>query len=114
MSTVSDQQLLALGRRSIEIIAENQAPNGAYLASPAFPVYRYSWLRDGAFIADAMSRIGEVASAEAFLAWCAATIDARRDRIDSLVVRAARGDTILATEHLHTRYTVDGAETDDD
>src|SRR4051812_5575506 len=98
-----DARLSALARASIDIILANQAPSGAYLASPAFPVYRYSWLRDGAFIADAMSRVGEVASAEAFLGWCAATVHARRDRIDSLVARAARGDTILATEHLHTR-----------
>lgn len=43
-----------------------QAPSGGYVASPTFPPYRYCWLRDGSFVADAMSRAGERASAEAF------------------------------------------------
>jgi GH15 family glucan-1,4-alpha-glucosidase len=109
-----DARLSALARASIDIILANQAPSGAYLASPAFPVYRYSWLRDGAFIADAMSRIGQVASADAFFGWCATTIEARTDRIDRLVARAAAGEAITASEHLHTRYTINGAETDDE
>ena len=46
-------RLQALAAHSIAVITAHQAPTGAYLASPAFPVYRYSWLRDGAFIADA-------------------------------------------------------------
>ena len=36
------------------------AASGAYVASPTFAQYGYSWLRDGSFIADAMSRVGEV------------------------------------------------------
>jgi GH15 family glucan-1,4-alpha-glucosidase len=52
--------------RSIEVILDGQAPSGAYVASPTFPPYRFCWLRDGSFIADAMSRVGERASAEAF------------------------------------------------
>lgn len=59
--------------------------------------YRYSWFRDGAFIADAMSRVGEVESAERFFDWCARVI-------------VGRADAIRAGEHLHARYTVDGRE----
>ena len=44
------------GERSVEVIRDGQAPSGAYVASPTFPPYRFSWLRDGSFIADAMSR----------------------------------------------------------
>jgi GH15 family glucan-1,4-alpha-glucosidase len=55
-----------LRRRSIEVILDGQAPSGAYVACPTFPPYQYCWLRDGSFIADAMSRAGERASAEAF------------------------------------------------
>ena len=62
--------LVQLCRRSIEVIEAGQASTGAYLASPSFPVYRYSWFRDGAFIADAMSRVGRGDSAERFFAWC--------------------------------------------
>ncbi|MGH2368491.1 MAG: glycoside hydrolase family 15 protein, partial [Chloroflexota bacterium] len=56
-----------LAANSVELILRHQASSGAYLASPDFPVYRFSWLRDGAFIADAMSRAGHSASADAFL-----------------------------------------------
>jgi isomaltose glucohydrolase len=55
-----------LARSSIELILEEQAPTGAYPACPTFPPYRFAWLRDGSFIADAVSRSGEIASAEAF------------------------------------------------
>jgi isomaltose glucohydrolase len=48
------------------VILAGQEPSGAYVASPTFPPYRYCWLRDGSFVADAMSRAGQRASAEAF------------------------------------------------
>ncbi len=111
MVTVQRAQLERLARRSIDVIARGQAPTGAYLASPNFPVYRYSWFRDGAFIADAMSRAGEVASAEAFFGWCAGILEARRDRIEALIERRRAGATIDTDEFLHARYTLDGQET---
>jgi GH15 family glucan-1,4-alpha-glucosidase len=70
----------ALARRSVEVIRDNQAERGAYVASPTFAPYRYSWFRDGSFIADAMSRVGEVESAEAFFDWCSRVILERRER----------------------------------
>jgi isomaltose glucohydrolase len=58
--------------RSIEIIRDGQAASGAYAASPTFSQYRdFCWFRDGAFIAEAMSRVGEIESAERFFDWCA-------------------------------------------
>ena len=39
------EQLVAEAQRAVEIIKVNQDAGGAYLASPAFPVYRYSWFR---------------------------------------------------------------------
>jgi isomaltose glucohydrolase len=83
----------ALARRSVEVIREGQAPSGAYVACPTFEPYRYCWLRDGSFIADAMSRVGEVESAEAFHAWVAGVVLARRDR-----------------ERLDARYTLEGED----
>lgn len=102
----------ALVRRSLQVIRDNQAPSGAYVASPGFPVYRYSWLRDGAFIGDAMSRAGDPASTGAFLAWCRAIVEGRVPAIERLVDRRHRGETIDLSEFLHTRYTVDGREAD--
>ncbi len=64
-----------LTTRSVEVILDGQSPTGAYVASPAFPPYGYSWLRDGSFIADAMSRVGEVESAEAFFGWAAGIVE---------------------------------------
>jgi len=67
-----------LAARSVEIILAAQAPSGAYAASPTFPQYRdFCWFRDGAFIAEAMSRLGQIESAERFFDWCAGIV--RRD-----------------------------------
>ena len=113
VASPSRARLTAIARRSIAIIAHNQSPSGAYVASPNFPVYRYSWLRDGAFIADAMSRAGEVASAEAFFRWCARVLVDRGPRIEALIARRSAGETIPAGDFLHTRYTLDGRDSDD-
>jgi isomaltose glucohydrolase len=62
---------------SIAAIRAGQARSGAYAASPTFSQYRdYCWFRDGAFIAEAMSRSGEGESAERFFDWCAAIVRA--------------------------------------
>jgi GH15 family glucan-1,4-alpha-glucosidase len=90
----SNSLLLA---RSVEVIRAGQAETGAYLACPDFAPYRYCWFRDGAFIADAMSRAGETDSAERFFDWCAAVIE-------------DRAAAIRADAHLHARYAVDGSE----
>lgn len=66
---------------SSSVVLKYQQPNGAYPASPNFLVYDYCWLRDGAFIADGMSRAGQVQSAERFFDWCATVITGRREHI---------------------------------
>ena len=85
-----------LRARSIEVIRAGQAESGGYVACPNFAPYRYCWLRDGSFIADAMSRHGEIESAEAFFHWCARVIEAR------------------GGENLHARYELDGSDTHDE
>lgn len=99
MGAVGTAELTRLTGRSIGIIRDGQTASGAYLACPTFAPYRFCWFRDGSFIADAMSTVGETASAEAFFRWCSDVILARRDRV-------AAGD------HLHARYTAAGRETD--
>lgn len=113
-TTTPDAASDALVRRSIEVIAEHQDVGGAYLASPTFPVYRFSWLRDGAFIADAMSRHGHHDSAERFFEWCARVINDRADLIAQLIERSRNGAAIGRDEHLPTRFTVDGEPTGED
>lgn len=113
-TTTPDSALDALVHRSIEVIAEHQDVGGAYPASPTFPVYRFSWFRDGAFIADAMSRAGRHDSAQRFFQWCAGVINTRSETIDDLIARAGRGESIGRDEHLPTRYTLDGRPTGED
>jgi len=107
---VDRDRLWALGAQSVETILRNQAPTGAYPASPSFEPYHFCWLRDGAFIADAVSRAGEVASADAFFAWCAGVLRARRTVIEELVERRRRGLVVDSHEHPHSRFTLEGED----
>lgn len=107
-------ELLDLAHRSVEIISSYQDAGGAYPASPVFPVYGFCWFRDGAFIADAMSRAGSAASAERFFTWCSDIIVDRSTQIDTLVQRSTIGDVITRDEHLPTRYTMSGEATGED
>ena len=75
---MDSSSIAELRRRSVGVIKDGQSPEGGYVASPNFERYRYSWLRDGSFIADAMSRVGEVESAEAFFDWVARIVAAGR------------------------------------
>lgn len=68
--------LAEVRRASVDTIRAGQSRSGGYVACPSFPPYGFSWLRDGSFIADAMSRVGEVESAEAFFDWVAQIVDA--------------------------------------
>ena len=103
-----------LAQRSIEIILENQAPSGAYPACPTYPTYRYSWFRDGSFIAYAMDLVGEPESARHFFDWAANVITARKDLIHQSLERTRSGESLGIGEILHTRYTLDGDEADDE
>lgn len=84
---------------SIDVILSGQTQEGAYLAAPTFPTYRYSWFRDGAFIADAMDLHGQRASAAAFHAWAVRTLDQR----------LTDGGEVVSGGVLHTRYLPDGS-----
>ena len=86
-----------LAARSVAVIRAHQDESGGYLAAPFPAQYRNAWLRDGAFVADAMSQAGERESAERFFSWCARVVEARAERM-------SRG------ELLDGRFTVDGRE----
>jgi GH15 family glucan-1,4-alpha-glucosidase len=102
-----------LFHHSIQVILTNQAPTGAYIASPSFHPYRYSWFRDGAFIAHAMDLMGERESARRFHDWAASTVLRQADKAQHAIERARRGKS-LGDDYLHTRYTLEGEEGDDD
>jgi GH15 family glucan-1,4-alpha-glucosidase len=99
-----------LYQKSIEIIKKNQDKEGAYLASPTFPTYHYSWFRDGAFIAYAMDLAGEHESAASFHFWAANQINRRAELVERAVKKARDGQPLIGSDYLHTRYTLGGME----
>lgn len=110
-SSVGLDEIAARGRA---LILSLQDAGGAYPASPTFSAYLgYSWLRDGAFIADAMSVTGEPASATAFFDWCARTIGMHAPRIAQIVAAAESGHPVPDSAMLETRFRFDGRPEDD-
>lgn len=103
-----------LYRYSIQVILTHQSDTGAYLASPSFPDYRYCWFRDGAYIAYAMDLAGQVESARRFHAWCSRVVNHRRDGVEQAIEKARRGERLDEGDYLHTRYTLDGEDGEDD
>jgi dextranase len=100
--------------RSIEIIKANQAPSGAYIASPNFEQYHYCWFRDGAYTAYALDLAGEHDSSSRFYDWAANNIAGRAAQVERAATAAARGQMPAPGDILHTRYTMDGADSPDD
>lgn len=114
MPTSSSVEFDEIAARGRALILELQDAGGAYPASPTFSAYLgYSWLRDGAFIADAMSVTGEAASATAFFDWCARTIGLHAPRIAEIVAAAEAGRPVPDEEMLETRFRFDGRPEDD-
>ena len=99
-----------LYRRSLEIILENQAPTGAYVACPNFPVYRFCWFRDSSYIAYALDLAGHFASAGRFHDWAAEAINRRAALIARAVEKVSRGEPLGQEDVLRTRYTLDGQD----
>jgi len=97
-----------LHRKSIDVILENQAESGAYIASPAFPQYAYCWLRDGSFIAYSMDRVGEHESARAFFHWVHRTLQRYAWKVERVLAQPDGHWT--EDDYLHTRYTLEGEE----
>lgn len=96
-----------LRQTSLEVIRKGQAASGAYVASPTFSQYGYSWLRDGAWIAHAMDTAGVHDSARAFHRWAAATVLQYKDQVQALLEKLQRGETPAETDYLPTRFRVD-------
>ncbi len=111
----SDQDMSALAQASFDLILELQDASGAYPASPTFSAYKgYSWFRDGAFIADAVSSYGGVDSASRFFDWCSGILLERTDQVNRIVAAAAAAQPVAESEMLATRFTFAGEEGSDD
>ncbi|WP_218041255.1 glycoside hydrolase family 15 protein, partial [Acrocarpospora macrocephala] len=109
-SDLTHADLARLVTRSVDLIDRHQSPSGAYPASPTFSAYQgYAWLRDGAFIAEGMSRVADPAGPSAFHAWCARVVGARAAQVTDLTNRASRGLPVTPADMLPTRFTLDGS-----
>jgi len=97
---------MTLYDKSKEIILNNQHENGAYIASPMFSQYGFSWLRDGAFIAFGMTKADEFYSAEKFFRWVEKVINRYETRIVEILEKP--DEEISIKDFLPTRYTLDG------
>jgi len=95
---------------SIDVIKSGQAPNGAFLASPNFSTYQYSWLRDGTFVAYSMNVAGQHEEAAQFYRWVHMAICKHLHKVENLLSKKQHGERPLHDDFLHTRYTVDGQE----
>ena len=100
-------------KNSIQVILENQAKSGAYIASPNFRNYHYCWFRDGAFIAYSMDIYGQNESAHSFYSWVADVIMERKEVIRTAIEKVKNCEPLQESDILHTRYTLTGEDGDD-
>jgi GH15 family glucan-1,4-alpha-glucosidase len=112
----------SLHSHSQQVLLDNQQPGGGYLACPTMPDYQFSWFRDGAFIAYALTLDGMSApvphpsgiaaqwdSAGRFHQWCARMINERSEAVERSIARAERGEPVVVTDTLNARYRDEGA-----
>ncbi|MBB5786172.1 glycoside hydrolase family 15 protein [Jiangella mangrovi] len=114
LSVADAADLRRLARVSVSTIAAAQDASGAYPAAVGFTPYGFSWFRDGAFIAEGMSRAGAVESATAFHDWCARVLSREAPTVSALVARVSAGSQPADGELLPARYTLAGERHDDD
>lgn len=97
----------ALIDHSLSVLSAGQADSGAFVASPTYQTYRFAWLRDGSFCAEAVDRLGDHRAAERFHGWVCGTVLGMRERVEVAITAATNGDVAAM---LPTRFELDGAE----
>jgi GH15 family glucan-1,4-alpha-glucosidase len=95
--------------RSLTVLRDGQSRSGAFVASPSFRVYNFGWLRDGAFCAYALDRVGHAAAAGAWHRWVQEAIERYRARAEAVLALLGDGQPPPSEEMLPARYTLDGA-----
>jgi GH15 family glucan-1,4-alpha-glucosidase len=101
-------------RNSVDSILRLQSGNGAFIASPDFAEYHYSWLRDGSFSAYALDRAGEHDASRHFHTWANAAVDGIKDIIDDVIGRHVRGERLDPSHMPPARFALDGSTVTDD
>lgn len=103
-----------LAERSLALLRRHQDRGGAWPASPGFAPYRYSWFRDGSFIAEGASAAGLHAEAQRFHDWCARVLERERPAVDRVLEVLAQGGRPADSDYLPARYNLDGTRHEDD
>lgn len=93
---------------SIRIILENQTEYGSFPASPSFPQFRFGWLRDDTFVAQAALLSGYPETARNFYLWVSRTLQAHQHIIEALKEKLAVGASLNSADFLPARFTLDG------
>lgn len=99
---------------SLAVIRAGQADSGALTAGPTFSQYGFSWLRDGSFIAEALSLAGDLESAGRFHHWVARIVLASAEGIERARAAGRAGRVPDEDDYLHCRYSADGQPSRDD
>jgi GH15 family glucan-1,4-alpha-glucosidase len=97
-----------LWEQSIAVIEANQAETGAFIASPNFPTYHYSWFRDGSYIAYALDLAGKKERSRRFFDWATWAVAQRAEPAERAIAAGKAGIAPDQADLLETRYTVDG------
>lgn len=121
MTLVSSRIEDAIHAAGLRAIFDGQQDGGGYLACPNMPDYHFSWFRDGAFIAYALTMDGAVNpvqskagiagqwdSALKFHEWCVRMIDGRTAALERTIARAAAGEPLVLADTLNARYSDEG------
>ncbi|MGO4601780.1 glycoside hydrolase family 15 protein [Terrabacter sp. 2YAF2] len=103
--TISPPTTDALVSHAVEVLLSGQAASGAFVAAPTYPTYRFAWLRDGSFCADALDRHGRGPAASKFHAWVVRTLLGMARHVEHVTASAA---TTPADGMLPTRFELDG------
>ncbi|WP_227763647.1 glycoside hydrolase family 15 protein [Zhaonella formicivorans] len=96
-------------KKSIAVLTLYQHRSGAFPASPFFPVYNYSWLRDGTFCAYALDLVREHAGSLAFYRWVNNTLAKYLPKLEKLEAKICSGNW-HDDDFLHARFTLEGEE----
>jgi GH15 family glucan-1,4-alpha-glucosidase len=99
-----------LRKVSVSLIRNNQDETGAFVASPSFSQYSYSWLRDGTYIAYSLLIKGYYEEVEAYIQWVVGVIERYAHKVDRLPNLLASSQDKQNNWFLSARYTLEGNE----
>ncbi len=99
-----------LVQKSIQILKDGQTLDGSFIACANFANYRYSWFRDGSYIALALLEYGCTREAVNFIEWGAMVVNRYQEKMEACIRAFQRGEEIAEEDFFHTRFTHDGYE----